>query len=75
MGKNMLPNHSWILQEQVLLQVEKDFNYPFSPKQIYYVEMQRSHVPIEEGLHEVDEFASWFGPNTFKPPPIIIGTW
>jgi hypothetical protein len=39
------------------------------------VEMQRNHVPIEKGLHEVDEFASWFGPNTFKPPTIIIGTW
>jgi hypothetical protein len=36
----------------------KDFNYLFSPKQIYYVEMQRSHVPIEEGLHEIDELAS-----------------
>jgi hypothetical protein len=46
------------LQEEVLLQVEKDFNYPFPPKQIYYVEKQRNHVPIEEGLHEVDEFAS-----------------
>jgi hypothetical protein len=33
---------------------EKAFNYLFSPKQIYYVEMQRSHVPMEEGLHEVD---------------------
>jgi hypothetical protein len=36
----------------------KNFNYLFSPKQIYNVEMQRNHVPIEKGLHEVDEFAS-----------------